>query len=104
MFKYVCQEHFEKFDQNENGLLEWEEIVALTGSLYDSFGLKQPSHEIIRAFFDSSDENKDGSLSEEEFRQFFESFLRHSFFDTEKLRKIVEDAPKPQAPVKQGGA
>jgi len=102
MFKHVCQEHFEKFDENENGMLEWEEIVALTGSLYSSFGLKQPSDEILRAFFNNSDENQDGSLSEPEFRKFFESFLRHAFFETDQLRKIVDSSKSKRGP-KVGG-
>lgn len=102
MFKHFCQEHFEKFDANRNGMLEWEEIVALTGSLFDSYGLKQPSDATLWAFFNNSDENQDGSLSDKEFRVFFESFLRHSFFETDKLRAIV-DSSKSAAP-KVGGA
>merc|ERR1712070_231730 len=103
MFKHVCGEHFRKFDQNANAVLEWDEIVTLTDSLYDSFGLPRPGDETLKAFFDNSDENKDGSLSEAEFRKFFESFLRHAFFDTDKLREIV-DTSRSKSALKQGGA
>merc|ERR1712137_982030 len=92
MFKYACDEHFQKYDTNKNGLLEWDEIQAVTVSLYDSFGLKQPSDEALRAFFDSSDVDKDGALSATEFQIFFESFLQHSYFDIDRLRKIVDSA------------
>jgi hypothetical protein len=75
MFKQICQENFQKFDENRNGLLEWEEIVALSNSLYETYGLEQPSDDTLRSFFDSSDENKDGVLQETEFENFFTSFL-----------------------------
>jgi len=105
MFKHACDEHFKKFDANKNGSLEFDEVVALTNSLYDTFGLQPPSDETLLAFFTKSDTNKDGSLSESEFRKFFESFLRHAFFDTNKLRKIVEDSSsKGRVAPKCGGA
>jgi len=74
-FKQVCQENFQKFDANKNGLLEWDEIVALSSSLYETYGLEKPSDETLKEFFDSSDENKDGVLQEAEFENFFTSFL-----------------------------
>lgn len=90
MFKHACQESFQAYDKNGDGVLDWKEVCALTGSLYFRFGFEQPPDHIVRAFFDSVDENRDGVLSEREFRKFFESFLRHAFFDPKKLQRIVD--------------
>merc|ERR1719498_534075 len=96
MFKHVCKEHFDKYDDNKNGLLDFDEIRALTSSLYKCFGLEAPAGDVVEAFFKSCDANQDGVLCEAEFQAFFESFLRHAFFQTDKLRKIVEDSNKPR--------
>jgi len=101
VFKAFCRDQFQKFDENGNKKLEWEEIVALTGSLHHTLGLQEPSNDTLWAFFNRSDANQDGALSEKEFRKFFESFLQHAFFDTDKLRKIVADSSKSK--VEQGG-
>lgn len=90
IFKHTCKTQFREFDKNRDGVLDWDETVALTGELYQDFGLQQPSHGSLRAFYDAFDENGDGVLSEREFRKFFEKYLRHAYFDVAKLRKIVE--------------
>eukprot|EP00928_Gymnodinium_smaydae_P062223 TRINITY_DN46133_c0_g1_i1.p1 TRINITY_DN46133_c0_g1~~TRINITY_DN46133_c0_g1_i1.p1 ORF type:complete len:201 (+),score=39.57 TRINITY_DN46133_c0_g1_i1:54-605(+) len=90
MFKHACKDQFRKFDKNRDGALDWDEVLALTAHLYERFGLEPPSEGTLQAFFDSTDENHDGVLSEREFRKFFESFLRHAYFDVHKLREIVD--------------
>jgi len=90
MFKHVCKEHFKKFDMNGDGVLQYPEVLGLTNELYQNFGLQQPSEGSLRAFFDATDDNNDGVLSEREFRKFFECFLRYAYFDVMKLRQMVE--------------
>lgn len=90
MFNHTCNDHFKRFDKDENGVLDLNEVIALTDELYASFGLPQPSEGSIRGFFAATDENGDGVLSEREFRKFFEQFLRSAFFDVPKLRQLVE--------------
>mmetsp|Transcript_96487 Transcript_96487/g.191165 ORF Transcript_96487/g.191165 Transcript_96487/m.191165 type:complete len:310 (+) Transcript_96487:75-1004(+) len=81
VFKETCKDRFQKFDSNRNGYLDWPEVVSLTASLSKKLGLEAPTEKCLRSFFfDTSDENKDGKLSEKEFTKFFESFLRYSFF------------------------
>lgn len=103
MFKHACKEEFKKFDANGDGVLEFDEVLQLTNNLYFSFGLQQPSQGSVRAFFDATDENADGVLSEREFRKFFEMFLRYSFFDIHKLRQIVEKGQQKQKKSEPGG-
>ncbi|CAE8674495.1 unnamed protein product, partial [Polarella glacialis] len=81
MFSHICKENFRKFDANHNGVLEWTEILLLVNALYENFGLKQPREGFLKSFFEANDANKDGVLSEKEFKIFFEHFLRHAFFD-----------------------
>jgi hypothetical protein len=90
MFKHACKEQFRKCDVNKDGVLEWEEVKALTCNLYEEFGLAVPAEGALKAFFYATDENQDGVLSEREFRKFFEMFLRFAFFDHLKLRQMVE--------------
>jgi hypothetical protein len=90
MFKHACKEQFRKFDINHDGALEWDEVKALTMSVYEEFGLPIPSEGSLRAFFVANDINHDGVLSEREFRKFFEMFLRYAFFEPMKLRQVVE--------------
>lgn len=90
MFKHACKEQFRKYDVNGDGVLQWEEVLALVNQLYEEFGLQLPSEGSLKAFFYATDENQDGVLSEREFRKFFEMFLRYAFFDHLKLRKMVE--------------
>ncbi|CAE7239032.1 unnamed protein product [Symbiodinium natans] len=81
MFAAVCKENFRKFDANGDGVLSWTEVLPLVNSLYESFGLQPPREGNLRSFFDATDLNKDGVLSEREFKKFFECFLRYAFFD-----------------------
>merc|ERR1719443_868635 len=39
LFQSSCKEHFRKFDRDRNGALDWPEVLALTNTLYESFGL-----------------------------------------------------------------
>jgi hypothetical protein len=80
VFKQTCKAHFKKFDLNQNGTLEWDEVLALTNHLCSYMGLEHPSEKSLQAFFDASDANHDGVLTEREFPKFFESFLRYAFF------------------------
>jgi len=80
IFMQTCRAHFKKFDMNRNGTLEWDEVLGLTNSLCNYMGVPQPSEKSLQAFFESSDNNQDGVLSEAEFLKFFESFLRYAFF------------------------
>lgn len=80
LFKQTCRAHFKKFDMNRNGTLEWEEVLGLTNNLCSYMGIDQPGEKSLQAFFESSDNNRDGVLSEREFPKFFESFLRYAFF------------------------
>jgi len=103
MFSHACKEHFRKFDVNGDGVLEWKEVLDLTNSLYDNFGLQAPREAGLKSFFDATDTNGDGVLSEKEFKKFFECFLRYAFFDVVKHKQEVaataqevEQVPTPQ--------
>jgi len=80
LFKQACRAHFKKFDLNHNASLEWDEVLALTNHLCNYMGVEQPSERSLQAFFEGSDANHDGVLTEREFPKFFESFLRYAFF------------------------
>lgn len=80
LFKQTCRAQFKKFDMNQNGTLEWDEVLALTNHLCSYMGLEQPSEKSLQAFFEGSDTNHDGVLTSREFPKFFESFLRYAFF------------------------
>lgn len=104
MFSHVCKENFRKFDTNGNGVLELKEVLHLVNALYDGFGLQPPREGNLRSFFEANDVNKDGVLSEKEFKTFFEMFLRYAFFDvTQKEHRRVDLAsgPEPTAPEPQ---
>jgi len=98
MFKHACDEKFKKYDKNGDGVLNWDEVVVLAGSLYNKFALERPPDSVLRAFFEATDENGDGVLSLTEFRQFFESFLRHAFFETGTLQNIVQKHREAETP------
>jgi len=80
LFKQTCKSHFKKYDVNRNGTLEWEEILGLTDELCQVMGLPAPSEGRLTTFFEGSDSNGDGVLSEREFTKFYEAFLRYAFF------------------------
>lgn len=80
VFKQACKYHYKKYDANRNGVLEWDEVHSLTTELSQYLGLAAPSEGRLKAFFESSDANRDGVLSEREFTKFFEAFLRYAFF------------------------
>jgi len=100
MFAAVCKENFRKFDTNGDGVLSWSEVLPLVNALYESFGLQPPREGNLRSFFDATDLNKDGVLSEKEFKKFFECFLRYAFFDVvqkdsaAKAATVAADAAK----------
>jgi len=87
MFKQTCQNHFDKFDANRDGVLQWNEILNLSIDLCQTMGLDMPNEMHLKSFFDGSDDNKDGVLTQKEFIKFFEAFLRFAFF--EQHRKMV---------------
>jgi len=93
MFAAVCKDNFRRFDANKDGYLEYDEVVPLVVSLYEGFGLQPPREGFVKSFFEANDVNKDGILSDSEFKNFFESLLRYAFFDI-----VNKDArpPRPQ--------
>mmetsp|Transcript_58688 Transcript_58688/g.132280 ORF Transcript_58688/g.132280 Transcript_58688/m.132280 type:complete len:460 (-) Transcript_58688:236-1615(-) len=97
MFSHACKEQFRKHDVNGDGVLEWTEVLELTNSLYENFGLEAPREGGLRAFFEANDTNKDGVLSEKEFKRFFECFLRYAFFDVVKHEQEQKAAQQAQA-------
>jgi hypothetical protein len=80
LFKQTCRAHFKKFDVNRNGTLEWDEVLRLTNSLCSYMGVEKPGEKSLQTFFEGSDSNRDGVLTEREFPKFLESFLRYAFF------------------------
>jgi hypothetical protein len=80
LFKKTCRAHFKKFDLNRNGTIEWEEVLGLINNLCAYMGIEPPAEKNLQAFFEGSDANHDGVLTEREFPKFFESFLRYAFF------------------------
>lgn len=93
MFSHACKEQFRKFDANRDGYLQWAEILKLVASLYATFGLPPPPQGGVKAFFDASDANSDGILTEREFKHFFEGFLRYAFFDVKREKRHESPAP-----------
>merc|ERR1719254_362186 len=98
MFNHACKEHFRKFDVNGDGCLEWSEIVQLVNALYDNFGLQPPREGGLKAFFEATDDNHDGVLSEKEFKRFFEMFLRYAFFDVVSHQQAVAEGRETAEP------
>jgi len=98
MFSHACKEHFRKFDTNCDGALDWREIVQLVNALYDDFGLQRPREGSLKAFFDATDDNHDGVLSEKEFKRFFEMFLRYAFFDVMNHKQMEAEATTSGSP------
>jgi len=98
MFKHACKTQFRKFDKNGDGVLDWPEVVALASELYRSFGLPSLSESSLRAVFDANDENRDGVLSENEFTNFFERFLRQSYFGSGSSQLLVGKQQQAQRP------
>jgi len=79
MFTTACSTTFKKYDVNRDGNLSWAEVLCLTNELHHKFALEEPTEGSLRAFFEETDSNHDGVLSEEEFTKFFEGFLRRAF-------------------------
>lgn len=98
MFAHACKEQFRKFDVNSDGALEWVEILALVNALYDGLGLQPPREGGLKAFFEASDTNGDGVLSEKEFTRFFECFLRYAFFDVHNHEQGFEPPAREMRP------
>lgn len=69
---------FRKFDRTSSNQLEWEEAKAMGADLSLALGTTQPSDERFQAVFTACDDNKDGTLSKEEFTWFFSLLLEHS--------------------------
>eukprot|EP00441_Pelagodinium_beii_P045133 CAMPEP_0197625846 /NCGR_PEP_ID=MMETSP1338-20131121/5094_1 /TAXON_ID=43686 ORGANISM="Pelagodinium beii, Strain RCC1491" /NCGR_SAMPLE_ID=MMETSP1338 /ASSEMBLY_ACC=CAM_ASM_000754 /LENGTH=394 /DNA_ID=CAMNT_0043196351 /DNA_START=57 /DNA_END=1241 /DNA_ORIENTATION=- len=92
MFAAVCKDNFRKFDSNRDGFLEYDEVTPLVINLYEGFGLQPPREGFVKSFFEANDTNKDGVLSEGEFKHFFESLLRYAFFD------VVNKGARPPRP------
>lgn len=80
LFKNHCMSCFTKFDRNQNGTLEWTEVVELVREVSDELGLEEPKEQNLKKIFEKKDANHDGVLSETEFAEFFESYLRFFFF------------------------
>lgn len=101
MFKHACTEHFKKYDRDGNGVLEWDEILGLTGAIHEALGLQPPREGGLRKFFEDSDENGDGVLTQDEFVVFFQAFLKFAYLEVEKHGSKappmgLDEAPAPR--------
>ena len=101
MFKHACSEHFKKYDRDGNGVLEWDEILGLTGAIHEALGLQPPREGGLRKFFEDSDENGDGVLTQDEFVVFFQAFLKFAYLEVEKHGSKappmgLDEAPAPR--------
>jgi hypothetical protein len=79
IFAAACQEQFQKYDLNQDSVLEWDEVLAMTNRLHQSFGLEPPRQGSLREFFDESDANHDGVLELSEFIVFYERYMRLAY-------------------------
>lgn len=79
IFAAACQEQFQKYDLNQDSVLEWDEVLAMTNRLHQSFGLEPPRQGSLQEFFDESDANRDGVLEMSEFVVFYERFMRLAY-------------------------
>jgi hypothetical protein len=79
IFAAACQDQFQKYDLNQDSVLEWDEVLAMTNRLHQSFGLEPPRQGSLQEFFEESDVNGDGVLQLSEFTTFYEKFMRLAY-------------------------
>eukprot|EP00747_Dinoflagellata_sp_TGD_P221585 gnl/TRDRNA2_/TRDRNA2_93397_c0_seq1.p1 gnl/TRDRNA2_/TRDRNA2_93397_c0~~gnl/TRDRNA2_/TRDRNA2_93397_c0_seq1.p1 ORF type:complete len:226 (-),score=23.18 gnl/TRDRNA2_/TRDRNA2_93397_c0_seq1:85-762(-) len=81
MRDHKCNAAFKKFDRNNNGVLEWEELVQVIEMVCKNFDIEVPEEDKLRVMFDNCDKNHDMVLAETEFRKFFVELLEYLLLD-----------------------
>ncbi|CAD8107203.1 unnamed protein product [Paramecium sonneborni] len=66
----VARRVFRKYDTDNSGFLNVQEIQKMIAEAYRSMGLPQPTYKDIQAWLDAADTNQDGFISLQEFEQF----------------------------------
>merc|ERR1719174_611948 len=89
-----CGSYFRKHDANGNGVLEWNEVVALTRSLCENLGTIVPGDDKLRKVFVVFDKNSDQVLSNAEFMGFFRALLKASLSHLEQVDTQASDIPE----------
>lgn len=72
----LCVQFFNKFDRNNNGTLEFEELVTLTRHLHQS--LSVPDEDVEGLVRKALEETGSTAMSKEQFPDFFAGILRES--------------------------
>ncbi len=60
---------FKNADLNQNSTIERNELAILLKSIYGTLGINPPDESEIDQEFNRLDENKDGKLSKDEFKE-----------------------------------
>ena len=68
-FDKIVETTFKQADLNKNSTIERNELAILLNNVYGTLGLSPPSESEIDKEFKRLDENSDGKLSKEEFKE-----------------------------------
>ena len=68
-FDEMVETTFKNADLNKNSTIERNELAILLKSIYGTLGINPPDESEIDQEFNRLDENKDGKLSKDEFKE-----------------------------------
>ncbi len=69
--KQQAEKCFEKYDVNKNNSIGADELKSLMFDVLDEIAIPRPSEEDLKGIMEDTDENKDKSISREEFFELF---------------------------------
>lgn len=73
--KAICDLEFKKFDKNNDGSLNLDELEDLVISVCAAMNIAAADHDRLQSAFEKCDVSHTGALSKKEFRNFFKAFL-----------------------------
>jgi len=87
----VASENFKKFDQNQDGQIDFGEFIRLCTAVHQQLRLTPPTEDVVRDLFDSVDEDSSGELELCEFEQGFRRLVRNTLakFKLLELQDLV---------------